>query len=192
VKTIETPLAGLVVIEPKVFKDERGFVLETFQIGRYREAGIADAFVQDNLSHSVEGTLRGLHFQEPHGQGKLVQVIRGAVFDVAVDIRRGSPTFGRWFGETLTAENKLQLYVPVGFAHGFCVLEDGTEVLYKCGDYYSGPADQRGVLWNDPGLAISWPCENPLVSDKDRTLLPLRSDREDLPDLAAKASAPPG
>jgi dTDP-4-dehydrorhamnose 3,5-epimerase len=153
-------------------------------------------FVQDNQSLSAKDTLRGLHYQLDRPQAKLVRVIRGAIYDVAVDIRRGSPTFGRWFAETLTAENKLQLFVPVGFAHGFCALEDGTEVLYKCGDYYSGAADQRGVLWNDPGLAIAWPCTQPLVSDKDRTLLPLRPDRPDLPgvlpDFAVKASAPQG
>jgi len=167
VKTIATPLAGLVLIEPKVFKDERGFVLETFQVGRYREAGIGDAFVQDNLSHSVEGTLRGLHFQEPHGQGKLVQVIRGAVFDVAVDIRRGSPTFGRWFGVELSEDNHLQLWIPIGFAHGFFVTSPKADVTYKCTAPYV-PNAGRGIAWNDPDIGITWPSNTPLLSPQDR------------------------
>jgi dTDP-4-dehydrorhamnose 3,5-epimerase len=187
----QTSLPGVLLIQPRVHADARGYLFESYRHDVLAKAGVPP-FVQDNQSLSSKDTLRGLHYQLDRPQAKLVRVIRGAVYDVAVDIRKGSPTFGRWFGETLTAENKLQLFVPVGFAHGFCVLEDGTEVLYKCADYYSGPADQRGVLWNDPSLAIDWPCDSPLVSDKDRTLLPLTSDRGDLPDFAAKASAPQG
>ena len=165
-KIIETALAGVIVIEPKVFKDERGFLLETYQLGRYREAGIVDPFVQDNLSHSVQGTLRGLHFQEPHGQGKLVQVIRGAVFDVAVDVRRGSPTFGRWFGVELSEDNHLQMWVPTGFAHGFLVTSPRADVAYKCTAAYV-PTANRGIAWNDPDIGIAWPSNTPLLSAQD-------------------------
>jgi len=167
VKTIETPLAGLVVIEPKVFKDERGFFLETFHLARYGEAGVVDAFVQDNLSHSVQGTLRGLHFQEPHGQGKLVQVIRGAIFDVAVDIRRSSPTFGRWFGVELSEANHRQMWVPIGFAHGFFVTSPIADVTYKCTAPYV-PSAARSIAWNDPDIGITWPSDAPLLSPQDR------------------------
>jgi len=186
-----TSLPGVLLIQPRVHGDARGYLFESYRQDLLEKQGLPP-FVQDNQSLSSKGTLRGLHYQLDRPQAKLVRVIRGAIYDVAVDIRRGSPTFGRWIAETLSADNKLQLFVPVGFAHGFCALEDGTEVLYKCGDYYSGAADQRGVLWSDPGLAISWPFEAPLVSDKDRILLPLTSDRGDLPVFAAKASAPQG
>lgn len=165
-KITETPLAGVLVIEPKVFKDDRGFLLETYQLGRYREAGIADAFVQDNLSHSVRGTLRGLHFQEPHGQGKLVQVIRGAIFDVAVDVRRSSPTFGRWFGVELSEDNHLQMWVPTGFAHGFFVTSAMADVSYKCTAPYV-PTASRSIAWNDPDIGIAWPWNEPLLSPQD-------------------------
>jgi dTDP-4-dehydrorhamnose 3,5-epimerase len=172
-KITQTPLAGVVVIEPKVFKDERGFLLETFQVGRYLESGVAGTFVQDNLSHSVQGTLRGLHFQEPHGQGKLVQVIRGAIFDVAVDVRRGSPTFGRWFGVELSEDNHLQMWIPTGFAHGFFVTSPIADVTYKCTAPYV-PGAGRGIAWNDPDIGITWPSDAPLLSPQDRAAPRLR------------------
>ncbi len=161
-----TPLPGVLIIEPKVFGDARGFFLETFQARRYAEAGIDLPFVQDNLSRSVKGTLRGLHFQQPQPQGKLVYVLAGAVFDVCVDIRSGSPTFGRWFGLELSADNHLQLWIPPGFAHGFCVLSDSADFAYKCTALYA-PEFDRGIAWNDPDIGIRWPIENPLLSKKD-------------------------
>ncbi len=161
-----TELADVLLIEPRVFGDTRGFFLETFHAERYGAAGIRGPFVQDNWSRSVGGTLRGLHFQEPHAQGKLVQVVAGAVYDVAVDVRRGSPTFGRWVGVELSAENKRQLWVPGGFAHGFVVTSDVADFFYKCTDVYR-PEAERAVAWNDPALAIRWPVEAPLLSPKD-------------------------
>jgi len=156
----------VLLIEPRVFGDSRGFFLETFAAPRYADAGIRAPFVQDNWSRSVRGTLRGLHFQEPHAQGKLVQVLRGAVYDVAVDIRRGSPTFGRWVGYELNEENKHQLWVPPGFAHGFAVLSDSCDFLYKCTELYR-PDAERSIAWNDPALAIDWKVDAPLLSPKD-------------------------
>lgn len=166
-KVTLTGLEGLLVIEPQVFKDDRGYFMETFQQNRYREHGINCSFVQDNLSYSVKNTLRGLHYQYPHGQAKLAQVLKGEVFDVAVDIRVGSPTFGRWEGVVLSDTNGRQLYVPEGFAHGFCVLSDEALFLYKCSDIYSAK-DEKGLLWSDPGLGIDWPVENPIMSAKDK------------------------
>jgi len=166
-KIEKTNLDGIVVIEPKVFGDHRGFFYESYHYQRYCDAGITAVFVQDNQSRSVKNTLRGLHYQVNPGQGKLVRVIDGEIFDVAVDVRWQSPTFGQWFGINLSAENKKQLYIPVGFAHGFCVLSDFAEVNYKCTDYYS-PKDERGILWNDPALAIEWPIENPILSVRDQ------------------------
>lgn len=165
-KVLQTELPGVLLVEPRVFGDARGAFMEVFHAGRYAEAGIQAAFVQDNLSRSVKGTLRGLHFQEPHGQGKLVQVLSGAVYDVVVDIRRGSPSFGRWLGLELSAENRLQLWIPPGFAHGFCVVSEFADFFYKCTDVYVPTAD-RGLLWNDPDLAIPWPVKAPLLSPKD-------------------------
>lgn len=165
-KVTETALPGVLLIEPKVFGDDRGFFFEAYHAKRYAEAGIPAAFVQDNLSRSVKGTLRGLHYQEPNAQGKLVQVLAGAVFDVAVDIRKGSPHFGKWVGYELSAENKRQLWIPAGFAHGFCVISDSADFSYKCTDFYS-PAAERGIAWNDPDLGIAWPVERPLLSAKD-------------------------
>ncbi|MDP2609842.1 MULTISPECIES: dTDP-4-dehydrorhamnose 3,5-epimerase [unclassified Oceanobacter] len=154
---IQTSIDGVVVIEPKVFGDERGFFLETFQDNRYRDmAGINATFVQDNHSRSRKGVLRGLHFQKSKPQGKLVRVIRGSVFDVAVDIRPGSPTFGQWEGVILSEENKRQFWVPPGLAHGFLVLSDAADFEYKCTDYYD-PADEGSLIWNDPEVAIEWP-----------------------------------
>ena len=166
-KIKETPLSGVLVVEPKVFEDQRGLFLETYQTGRYAEAGITAPFVQDNLSRSVKGTLRGLHFQEPTGQGKLVQVVRGAVFDVAVDVRRGSPTFGRWFGLELSEQNRLQMWIPTGFAHGFFVTSDVADVSYKCTTPYVASAG-RSIVWNDPDIGIEWPPGTPLLSTQDR------------------------
>ncbi|RYZ15138.1 MAG: dTDP-4-dehydrorhamnose 3,5-epimerase [Myxococcaceae bacterium] len=176
-----TPLAipDVLLIEPKVFGDDRGFFLESFHAKRYADVGVVGPFVQDNLSRSVKGTLRGLHFQEPNPQGKLVQCLAGAVWDVAVDIRKGSPTFGRWVAAELTGENKRQLWVPTGFAHGFCVLSDSADFFYKCTALYS-PETERSILWNDPELAIPWPVAAPLLSPKDLKA-PLLKDAPVLP-----------
>jgi dTDP-4-dehydrorhamnose 3,5-epimerase len=157
-----------VIIEPKVFGDARGFFLETFQVDRYaREAGIEVAFVQDNHSRSSRGVLRGLHFQKTKAQGKLVRVVKGEVYDVAVDIRENSKTFGRWEGVVLSEENKKQFWVPPGFAHGFVVLSNVADFEYKCTDFYD-PSDEGCILWNDPSLNISWPISDPLLSVKDK------------------------
>ena len=164
---IKTKLDDCVIIEPKVFGDERGFFLETFQAERYAsEAGITSPFVQDNHSRSSKSVLRGLHFQKTKPQGKLVRVVRGQVYDVAVDIRNGSPTYGQWEGLILSEENKTQLWVPPGFAHGFVVLSDTADFEYKCTDYYD-PSDEGSILWNDSDLDIPWPIDNPILSNKD-------------------------
>ena len=163
---IETKLSGVLIIEPKVFGDVRGFFMETWQAHHYRDIGIAEPFVQDNLSSSTKGVLRGLHFQNPHGQGKLVSVVHGAVFDVAVDIRVNSPTFGQWTGVTLSGENHKQFWIPAGFAHGFCVLSETAVFAYKCTDVYT-PSTEGGVRWDDPDLGIEWPITDVLLSDKD-------------------------
>ena len=164
---IKTKLQGCVVIEPTVFGDDRGFFLETFQAERYADlAGITSPFVQDNHSRSSRGVLRGLHFQKTKPQGKLVRVVKGEVYDVAVDIRQGSPTFGQWEGVILSEENKTQLWVPPGLAHGFVVLSDTADFEYKCTDYYD-PSDEGSILWNDPELNILWPIDNPKLSEKD-------------------------
>ena len=167
-----TSLPGVMIVEPRVFADPRGFFMETYQKARFEEAGLAHEFVQDNQSHSVRGTLRGLHYQIEHPQGKLVRVVRGEVFDVALDLRRSRPTFGRWIGVYLSEENKRQLYIPPGFAHGFCVVSEEADFFYKCTDYYH-PEFERTVLWNDAALGIDWPVREPLVSDKDRQGVPL-------------------
>jgi dTDP-4-dehydrorhamnose 3,5-epimerase len=178
VKVTETMLPGVLVIEPRVFSDDRGFFLETFASARYAEAGMPP-FVQDNFSRSKRGTLRGLHFQEPQAQGKLVQVLRGVVFDVAVDIRRGSPTFGRWFGLELSGDRPQQLWIPPGFAHGFCVTSDEADFHYKCTAPYA-PAAERSIRWDDPTLKIDWPVAQPLLSPKD-AVAPLLADAPVLP-----------
>lgn len=177
---IKTPLPGVLVFEPDVFSDQRGFFLETYHQQRYQEAGIAEAFVQDNHSHSSQGTLRGLHYQLRHPQGKLVRVCSGEVFDVAVDIRRGSPHFGQWYGEYLSAKNNKQLYVPPGFAHGFCVLSQTADFMYKCTDFYD-PTDERGVAWDDQNLGINWPINAPILSTKDAALPKLSELTDRLP-----------
>jgi len=177
----QTPLPGLLLIEPKMFRDPRGAFVETFHQARYREAGLSASFVQDNFSWSQAKVLRGLHYQLTRPQGKLVMVVEGRVFDVAVDIRKGSPTFGQWHGVELSADNGRQLYIPPGFAHGFCVLSERAGFLYKCTDYYA-PSDERGLRWSDPGLAIAWPTENPLVSPKDQAYKTLAEMDGDLPE----------
>jgi len=166
-KVIATELDGVFIIEPHVFGDRRGFFLESFQKQRYAKAGIDADFVQDNISFSVRHTLRGLHYQYPRGQAKLVQALRGEIFDVAVDIRHGSPTFGQWTGVTLSEQNCRQFYIPQGFAHGFCVLSETVLFMYKCSDYYA-PEDEGGICWNDPQLGIHWPVETPILSDRDQ------------------------
>ena len=166
-RVIRTKLKDCVIIEPKVFGDERGFFLETFQADRYAElAGILLPFVQDNHSRSSKGVLRGLHFQKTKPQGKLVRVVRGAVYDVAVDIRSDSPTYGQWEAVILSEETKTQFWVPPGFAHGFVVLSETADFEYKCADYYD-PSDEGSLLLNDPDLNIPWPFDNPKLSDKD-------------------------
>ena len=174
---IPTALAGVYAIEPKVFGDERGFFYESFNAARFAEVtGAAVEFVQDNHSRSARGVLRGLHYQQaPRAQGKLVRVIAGAAWDVAVDIRPGSPTFGRWIAEELTAANRRMLWIPAGLAHGFLTLEDGTEFLYKTTDYWS-PAHERCIAWDDPDLGIPWPLSAPpTLSPKDAAGASLRS-----------------
>lgn len=166
---IQTEIPDVISIEPRVFEDHRGFFLETYQAEKFNQAGLDCNFVQDNHSRSKQGILRGLHYQIRHAQGKLVRVVVGEIFDVAVDIRRSSPTFGRWVGDILSAQNKRQLWVPQGFAHGFYVLSDWAEVLYKTTDFYD-PEGERCIAWNDPTLKIEWPIpqgELPTLSPKD-------------------------
>ena len=163
---IETALPGVLIIEPKAFGDHRGFFLETFQVERYREAGITLPFVQDNHSRSQRGVLRGLHFQKTRPQGKLVSVSRGAVYDVAVDIDPASATYGQFVGVELNDDNHRQMWVPPGYAHGFCVLSEVADFQYKCTDFYF-PADEGGLLWNDPDVGIPWPITEPQLSAKD-------------------------
>jgi dTDP-4-dehydrorhamnose 3,5-epimerase len=172
-KVIPQTLPDLLLIEPDVFGDARGFFLETYNEARYAQAGLAQRFVQDNLSLSRRGILRGLHFQNPHPQGKLVQVLQGEVWDVAVDIRERSPTFGRWHAVQLSGENKQQLWVPPGFAHGFLVLSDTALFHYKCTEVYS-PRDEWTLRWDDPEIGIRWPMETPQLSAKDQKGLALR------------------
>ncbi|MCL2544386.1 MAG: dTDP-4-dehydrorhamnose 3,5-epimerase [Clostridia bacterium] len=175
----QTPIAGLVIVEPAVHEDDRGYFMETYNRRDFEDAGLAMAFVQDNQSQSRRGVLRGLHFQVRRPQGKLVRALRGEVFDVGVDLRPGSPTYGRWFGVALSGENKKQLYVPEGFAHGFVVLSETAEFAYKCTALYD-PADEGGIRWDDPSIGIGWPIgrEEILLSDKDRALPLLRQVNE--------------
>ena len=172
-KVTETALPGVLIIEPKVFPDARGFFVETYNKERYSASGIEVDFVQDNLSFSSRGVLRGLHYQKPHAQGKLVYVLQGEVWDIAVDIRHGSPKFGEWTAVTLSSENKKQFYVPPGFAHGFCVLSETALFTYKCTDFYHPECD-AGVRWDDPDLGINWPITAPILSEKDGKLPFLR------------------
>src|SRR6185312_10182115 len=166
-KVIETALPGALVLEPQVFGDARGFFYESYNEAKYRAAGVDHRFVQSNVSRSARGVLRGLHYQWPNLQGKLVGVLEGEVYDVAVDIRRGSPTFGRWTAAMLTVENKRQFWIPEGFAHGFCVVSDYATFVYQCTALYDRAAD-AGIRWNDAQLAIDWPVAEPLLSDKDK------------------------
>jgi dTDP-4-dehydrorhamnose 3,5-epimerase len=176
-KFTPTTISEVILIQPKLYSDERGFFMETYQATRYSEAGIEDNFVQDNHSGSIQGTLRGMHYQIRHPQGKLVQIVTGEVYDVAVDLRRSSPTFGKWVGEKLSADNKLQLWIPPGFAHGFYVLSDWADVLYKVTEFYA-PDWDRTLLWNDTALGIKWPLIDgilPLLSEKDANGTPLKN-----------------
>ena len=165
-KVIETKIAGVLIIEPKVFGDSRGFFLESFHADRYTEYGIESNFVQDNYSRSTKGVLRGLHYQKNYPQGKLVSVTSGIVFDVAVDIRQDSSTFGQWVGITLSADDHKQFYIPPGLAHGFCVLSETADFQYKCTEYYH-PEDEASIRWNDPDIAIEWNISEPILSEKD-------------------------
>jgi dTDP-4-dehydrorhamnose 3,5-epimerase len=180
----ETELPGVLLVKPKVFGDARGGFMEMWNAERYAEAGLDWRFVQDNVSRSKADVVRGIHSQHPRAQGKLVQVLQGAVWDVAVDLRCDSPHFGRWAGRELTGENAHQLWVPPGFGHGFCVLSDETIFVYKCTDLYA-PDCEVGVAWDDPEIGITWPCSEPLLSEKDKAL-PRLADvpRESLPTLA--------
>lgn len=170
IKVTPCEIEGLYIIEPSVFGDERGYFMETYNQNDFKEAGLDMVFVQDNQSMSVKGVLRGLHYQKQYPQGKLVRVVRGSVFDVAVDLRSGSKTYGKWFGVELTAENKKQFYIPEGFAHGFLVLSDEAEFCYKCTDFYR-PGDEGGMAWNDPEIGIEWPTTEEMkliISEKDQ------------------------
>jgi len=172
-------LDGVLLVTPQVFGDDRGFFMETYNQQKAADLGLPTEFVQDNHSKSAKGVLRGLHYQSPQWQGKLVRVVQGEIFDVAVDIRAGSPTFGQWVGFYLNDENKQQLYVPEGFAHGFVVTSETAEVVYKCTSLYE-PAQEGSLLWNDPKIGIEWPIDSPLLSAKDEAGVPL----SDLPDLS--------
>lgn len=184
VKFMPTELPGVIVCEPDRFTDKRGYFQELYQSHHYKSAGITEVFQQDNVSLSTEKVLRGLHYQLHPGQAKLVSVLSGAVFDVSVDLRRDSPTFGKWVGYELSEENCLQLFIPAGFAHGFCVISEYAVFHYKCSSLYT-PANERGVRWDDPALNIGWPIKRPLVSEKDSEL-PFLADlsEEDLPEYS--------
>lgn len=175
----KTPLPGVIHVELDVFKDPRGYFLETFQHQKYAQGGITGPFLQDNISKSSKNTLRGLHAQLVHQQGKLVHVISGEIWDVAVDLRPGSPTYKKWFGVTLSDKKPCQLYIPVGFGHGFCVLSDTAEVLYKCTDIYD-PGSEIHLSWNDPDIGIQWPVKDPILSERDKRSSPLKSIEFDL------------
>lgn len=175
----KTDFPGLIFIEPKIFSDSRGWFLETWNDELYKEIGVIGPFVQDNLSYSSKGVVRGLHYQKPHTQGKLVSAIQGSVWDVVVDLRKNSPKFGEWVAFTLTGEKKEQLFIPAGFAHGFCVLSSTALFQYKCTDKYSLSSEQ-GIMWNDPDLNISWPKNNPLISEKDKKHLYFKDLTDDL------------
>lgn len=199
-KVIPTNLPGVVLIEPKVFSDPRGFFLETWNRAAYEQAGLPATMAQDNLSSSKQGVLRGLHYQYPFPQGKLVQVLEGEIFDVAVDIRPGSPTFSQWSGARLSSDNRRQIYIPEGFAHGFCVLSPVALVAYKCTELYRPECD-AGVAWNDPEIGIDWPVTSPVLSMKDAAaprladipvdrLLPYQTTLDGQPRTASLSSAP--
>jgi len=167
-KIIPAEIPDVLLIKPQIFEDDRGFFYESYNLSKFQQAGILPTFIQDNHSRSIKNTLRGLHYQINPGQDKLVRVIVGEVFDVAVDIRFGSPTYGKWVGMHLSAKNKQQVFIPKGFAHGFCVLSEVAEFEYKCSEFYSSQ-DERGILWNDPDLNIAWPIDDPILSEKDKS-----------------------
>jgi len=189
VKIFSSDLKDVLIVEPRLFEDERGFFMEIYHRQKYLEACLDRVFVQDNLSHSVQNVIRGLHYQLHHPQAKLIQVLRGVIFDVAVDIRQGSPTFGRWMGLLLSDRRHQHLFIPEGFAHGFCVLTERAEVMYKCTDFYD-PDDEHGLRWDDPNLAIQWPVRDPVVSARDAGLPFLSKVRKEyLPLLSPPPSA---
>ena len=167
-KVKKSDLEGVLIIEPTIYNDPRGRFFESFQKERYKDLGITEEFVQDNQSVSIKNTIRGLHYRMEPEQSKLVRVIRGEVFDVVVDIRKNSPTFGQWRGYTLSDSNYLQIYIPAGFAHGFCVLSETADFLYKVSEYYSAEKEM-GIIWNDPEIGVEWPTSNPILSEKDKT-----------------------
>ena len=177
---VPTELAGVIVIELEVHRDARGYFVETYHAQKFHAGGIEGPFVQDNHSRSMAGTVRGLHLQLRHPQGKLIRAVEGEIYDVAVDVRRGSPTFGRWVGVMLSADNFKQCYVPPGFAHGFAVVSPIAQVEYKCTDLYD-PASELGIAWNDPALAIRWPVERPFLSERDHQHPPLAEVMDLLP-----------
>lgn len=183
-KISPTAIPDVVLIEPAVHGDSRGFFMESYHQTKFAAQGLDQVFVQDNHSRSEKGVLRGLHYQLKHPQGKLVRVVTGEVFDVAVDIRRGSPTFGQWVGDYLSAENHKMLYVPPGFAHGFCVVSESADFLYKCTDFYD-PADEQGIIWNDPQINIRWPAMTFSLSDKDQHYRTLAGMADDLPEYGS-------
>ena len=178
-RVLETALPEVRVLEPTVHRDDRGFFLESFRADRLEAVGISETFVQDNHSRSIARTLRGLHWQWRRPQAKLIRVVAGAIFDVVVDIRRRSPGFGRWVGVNLSSDDFRQLYVPIGFAHGFCVLTETADIEYKCSDYYD-PAGEAGLRWDDPVVGINWPVNEPILSSRDARHPPFGPDRDDL------------
>lgn len=179
-KFTQTKIQGVILVEPAVFKDSRGFFLETYDEEKYVQGGIRKKFVKDNRSSSVKGVLRGLHLQLKHSQGKLVSVVDGEIFDVAVDVRRGSPTFMQWVGVVLSGSNFKQIYIPPGLAHGFCVLSDNATLEYKCTDKYD-PKSELGIRWSDPDICIDWPATHPVLSKKDESSLPISKLMDKLP-----------
>ena len=179
-KVTESRLKGVYLIKPQIHDDPRGFFFESYHRDRYKDQGIDVDFVQDNYARSTHGVLRGMHYQIKRSQAKLVWVPQGEVFDVAVDVRKDSPTFGQWVGYTLSSKNKHQLFVPAGFAHGYCVLSETADFAYKCSDYYH-PEDEGGFIWNDPRVGIEWPIEDPVLSEKDQNYSTL--DKANLPDF---------
>jgi dTDP-4-dehydrorhamnose 3,5-epimerase len=181
-RMIETALPGVAIIEPEVYRDARGFLAEVYHAAQLASFGIGTVWVQDNHSRSVRNTLRGLHWQYRRPQAKLVRAVRGEIYDVVVDIRRGAPTFGKWIGVHLSADNMRQTFIPEGFAHGFCVLSETADVEYKCSDYYD-PGGEGGIPWNDPAVAVTWPVAAPILSVKDRTYEPLARQENNLPTL---------
>lgn len=173
---IQTEIPDIILVKPNVIEDHRGFFMESYHIEKFKIGGINCTFVQDNHAKSVQNTLRGLHFQVQYPQAKLLRCLKGKVFDVAVDIRQDSPYFGKWVGEELSEENRYQLYIPEGFAHGYYVMSETAEIAYKCSEIYH-PQDEQGIRWNDPGIAINWPSQNPILSEKDKAL-PMMADSD--------------